>query len=80
MPHGCFCKVEHGVDINFECQFSLLVGYVAKLLECRLVGGIVDENIEATEFTYRDVHDLAAMGRFLNVSWSKNGPAPCVLN
>ena len=54
-------QIEHGGNIDREGAIPLLVGDLLRGLEGHLVGGVVDEHIDAPERVGGLAHQLAAM-------------------
>jgi hypothetical protein len=73
--HRGLGEVEHGVDVDAEGKLPLLVADVADIGEGCLVGGIVDEDVDTTEFADRRVYDLPAVLGRLDVARCENSLA-----
>jgi hypothetical protein len=73
-------EIEHRVDVDFESQLPLLVGNVLDFLKARLMGCIVDENVDPAELGHRFVDNRAAMPGILDVSPDKDNPTAAFLD
>jgi hypothetical protein len=56
------------MDVHLEGQLPLLVGNILDRLERRLMGRVVDEDVDTAEFLDRLVDDRPAMGRVLDIA------------
>jgi hypothetical protein len=59
----CLGELEHRMDVDFDGQLPLLVGNILNGFEGHLLGGIIDEDVYATQLVYRHLDYLAAMAR-----------------
>jgi hypothetical protein len=73
VAYRCLGKIKHRVDVYLERQFPFLVAYVVDRFEAGLMGGVVDEDIYATQLRYGLRDDGAALTGFLYVAGKQKG-------
>jgi len=71
--HGCFGEIEHCVDVDAESEIPFLVANVLDTFERRLVGSIVDEDVDPSQLAYRCLNDTAAVCSVLYVAGKQKG-------
>lgn len=72
MRHRGFRDPEHGIDIRFEGRVELLVRDVRDRVHRMLFRGVVDENVEPSEFARGIRDELPAEGLILQIAGDRN--------
>ena len=73
-------EIEHRVDIDLEGQLPFVIGDVFERFETRLMGGIVDENIETAQLGNSLLDHRPALCRIADVARHEDGLASGVLD
>ncbi len=73
-------EIEHRVDIDLEGQLPFVIGDVFERFETRLMGGIVDENIETAQLGNGLLDHRPALCRIADVARHEDGLASGVLD
>jgi hypothetical protein len=68
-------EIEHRMDVHLKRQLPFLVADVADILECSLMGRVVDQDIDAPKCLDSLLDDGAAMFRTAQIPRDQNGLA-----
>ena len=66
-------QIEHGVDVDLESHLPFLIADVADVLEGSLMGGIVEEHVDAAQLLNGSFDDQSAVIGGLQITVYQDG-------